>query len=66
MLRLFFYQWTAVLVGAVTIVSVVGVVVFLLYRRYKQSSECPAHCTPLSVPEDICIHRSSVCVDNRT
>ncbi|XP_010789904.1 patatin-like phospholipase domain-containing protein 7a [Notothenia coriiceps] len=30
---------TAVLIGAVTVVSVVGVVVFLLYRRYKLSKE---------------------------
>ncbi|KAM7018909.1 patatin-like phospholipase domain-containing protein 7 isoform 1-T1 [Tautogolabrus adspersus] len=31
--------WTAVLIGAVTVISVVGVVVFLLYRRYKLSKE---------------------------
>uniref|UniRef100_A0A3B4XUP8 lysophospholipase n=1 Tax=Seriola lalandi dorsalis TaxID=1841481 RepID=A0A3B4XUP8_SERLL len=30
-----------VLIGAVTVISVVGVVVFLLYRRYKRSSQCP-------------------------
>ncbi|KAG7234276.1 hypothetical protein INR49_005237 [Caranx melampygus] len=30
-------MWTAVLMGAVLVISVVGVVVFLLYRRYKQS-----------------------------
>ncbi|XP_035021110.1 patatin-like phospholipase domain-containing protein 7 isoform X2 [Hippoglossus stenolepis] len=30
-------MWTAVLIGSVTVISVVGVVVFLLYRRYKQS-----------------------------
>ncbi|XP_033828279.1 patatin-like phospholipase domain-containing protein 7 [Periophthalmus magnuspinnatus] len=30
-------MWTAVLVAAVTVVSVVGAVVFLLYRRYKKS-----------------------------
>ncbi|XP_076005517.1 patatin-like phospholipase domain-containing protein 7 [Genypterus blacodes] len=29
--------WTAVLIGAVTVVSVVGVIVFLLYRKYKAS-----------------------------
>ncbi|KAM7392123.1 hypothetical protein PAMP_022756 [Pampus punctatissimus] len=32
-------MWTAVLIGAVTVVSVVGVIVFLLYRRYKLSKE---------------------------
>uniref|UniRef100_A0A8C4NXD4 lysophospholipase n=1 Tax=Dicentrarchus labrax TaxID=13489 RepID=A0A8C4NXD4_DICLA len=37
-------MWTAVLVGAVTVVSVVGVFVFLLYRRYKLSKE--AACVP--------------------
>ncbi|XP_004574263.1 patatin-like phospholipase domain-containing protein 7 isoform X4 [Maylandia zebra] len=31
--------WTAVLIGAVMVMSVVGVVVFLLYRRYKLSKE---------------------------
>lgn len=30
-------MWTAVLIAAVTVVSIVGVVVFLLYRRYKKS-----------------------------
>lgn len=40
--RLFFVslQWTAVLIGATTVISVVGVIVFLLYRRYKLSSQC--------------------------
>ncbi|XP_026044224.1 patatin-like phospholipase domain-containing protein 7 isoform X1 [Astatotilapia calliptera] len=32
-------MWTAVLIGAVMVMSVVGVVVFLLYRRYKLSKE---------------------------
>ncbi|XP_047448078.1 patatin-like phospholipase domain-containing protein 7 [Mugil cephalus] len=32
-------MWTAVLIGAVMTVSVVGVSVFLLYRRYKLSKE---------------------------
>ncbi|KAM9393186.1 patatin-like phospholipase domain-containing protein 7 isoform 2-T2 [Pholidichthys leucotaenia] len=32
-------MWTAVLIGAAVAVSVVGVVVFLLYRQYKQSKE---------------------------
>ncbi|XP_069557612.1 patatin-like phospholipase domain-containing protein 7 [Brachyistius frenatus] len=32
-------MWTAVLVGAAVAVSVVGVVVLLLYRRYKRSKE---------------------------
>ncbi|XP_030579602.1 patatin-like phospholipase domain-containing protein 7 isoform X2 [Archocentrus centrarchus] len=32
-------MWTAVLIGAVVVVSVIGVVVFLLYRRYKLSKE---------------------------
>uniref|UniRef100_A0A8C9Y8T7 lysophospholipase n=1 Tax=Sander lucioperca TaxID=283035 RepID=A0A8C9Y8T7_SANLU len=32
-------MWTAVLIGAVTVVSVLGVVVLLLYRRYKLSKE---------------------------
>ncbi|XP_061133578.1 patatin-like phospholipase domain-containing protein 7 isoform X2 [Syngnathus typhle] len=31
--------WTAILIGAVTIVSLVGGVVFLLYRRYRLSKE---------------------------
>uniref|UniRef100_A0A8C4IBA1 lysophospholipase n=1 Tax=Dicentrarchus labrax TaxID=13489 RepID=A0A8C4IBA1_DICLA len=44
MFCLFFSKWTAVLVGAVTVVSVVGVFVFLLYRRYKLSKE--AACVP--------------------
>uniref|UniRef100_A0A8C4I949 lysophospholipase n=1 Tax=Dicentrarchus labrax TaxID=13489 RepID=A0A8C4I949_DICLA len=43
MFCLFFSKWTAVLVGAVTVVSVVGVFVFLLYRRYKLSK---AACVP--------------------
>lgn len=30
-------MWTAVLIVAVTVVSIVGAVVFLLYRRYKKS-----------------------------
>uniref|UniRef100_A0A3Q3E7A0 lysophospholipase n=1 Tax=Labrus bergylta TaxID=56723 RepID=A0A3Q3E7A0_9LABR len=38
----FVLQWTAVLIGAVSMISFVGVVVFLLYRRYKLSSQCPA------------------------
>uniref|UniRef100_A0A8C4I8X5 lysophospholipase n=1 Tax=Dicentrarchus labrax TaxID=13489 RepID=A0A8C4I8X5_DICLA len=41
MFCLFFSKWTAVLVGAVTVVSVVGVFVFLLYRRYKLSTCVP-------------------------
>ncbi|XP_023153389.2 patatin-like phospholipase domain-containing protein 7 [Amphiprion ocellaris] len=32
-------MWTVILIGAVTAVSVVGTVVFLLYRRYKLSKE---------------------------
>ncbi|XP_039658326.1 patatin-like phospholipase domain-containing protein 7 [Perca fluviatilis] len=32
-------MWTAVLIGAVTVVSVLGIVVLLLYRRYKLSKE---------------------------
>uniref|UniRef100_A0A7N8XTX2 lysophospholipase n=1 Tax=Mastacembelus armatus TaxID=205130 RepID=A0A7N8XTX2_9TELE len=36
---LFFLQWTAVLIGAVAAVSVVGVIVFLLYKRFKLSKE---------------------------
>ncbi|KAM9858189.1 LOW QUALITY PROTEIN: patatin-like phospholipase domain-containing protein 7 [Aulostomus maculatus] len=32
-------MWTAVLFGAVAVVSFIGVVVFLLYRRYKLSSQ---------------------------
>ncbi|XP_068506231.1 patatin-like phospholipase domain-containing protein 7 isoform X5 [Syngnathus scovelli] len=31
--------WTAILIGAVTIVALVGGVVFLLYRRYRVSKE---------------------------
>uniref|UniRef100_A0A3Q1JQE2 lysophospholipase n=1 Tax=Anabas testudineus TaxID=64144 RepID=A0A3Q1JQE2_ANATE len=31
--------WTAVLIGAVTSVCIVGVVLFLLYRKYKHSKE---------------------------
>ncbi|KAK7933610.1 hypothetical protein WMY93_004506 [Mugilogobius chulae] len=30
-------MWTAVLIAAATVVSIVGTVVFLLYRRYKKS-----------------------------
>ncbi|KAM8886484.1 patatin-like phospholipase domain-containing protein 7 isoform 2-T2 [Spinachia spinachia] len=30
-------MWTALLIGAATLVSVFGVIVFLLYRRYKQT-----------------------------
>lgn len=37
-------QWTAVLIGASTVISVVGVIVFLLYRRYKVSSQCHSFC----------------------
>uniref|UniRef100_A0A665USJ0 lysophospholipase n=1 Tax=Echeneis naucrates TaxID=173247 RepID=A0A665USJ0_ECHNA len=36
-------MWTAVLIGAVAVTSLVGVVVFLLYRRYKLSSQCLSH-----------------------
>lgn len=43
-----FFQWTAVLIGAVTSVCIVGVVLFLLYRKYKHSSQCSAHCTSCS------------------
>uniref|UniRef100_A0A4W6FNY8 lysophospholipase n=1 Tax=Lates calcarifer TaxID=8187 RepID=A0A4W6FNY8_LATCA len=32
-------MWTAVLIGAVTVISVIGVVVFLIYRRYNLSKE---------------------------
>nr|XP_061803823.1 patatin-like phospholipase domain-containing protein 7 [Nerophis lumbriciformis] len=32
-------MWTAILIGAVTVVSLVGGVVFLLYRRYRLSKE---------------------------
>uniref|UniRef100_A0A3Q2YJ86 lysophospholipase n=1 Tax=Hippocampus comes TaxID=109280 RepID=A0A3Q2YJ86_HIPCM len=32
-------MWTALLIGAVTVVSLVGGVVFLLYRRYRLSKE---------------------------
>uniref|UniRef100_A0AAQ4PX27 lysophospholipase n=1 Tax=Gasterosteus aculeatus aculeatus TaxID=481459 RepID=A0AAQ4PX27_GASAC len=32
-------MWTAVLIGAATLVSVLGIVVFLLYRRYKRTKE---------------------------
>uniref|UniRef100_A0A8D3AN56 lysophospholipase n=1 Tax=Scophthalmus maximus TaxID=52904 RepID=A0A8D3AN56_SCOMX len=32
-------MWTAVLIGSVTVMSVIGVVVFLLYRRYKRSKD---------------------------
>ncbi|XP_026177627.1 patatin-like phospholipase domain-containing protein 7 isoform X2 [Mastacembelus armatus] len=32
-------MWTAVLIGAVAAVSVVGVIVFLLYKRFKLSKE---------------------------
>ncbi|KAF0033557.1 hypothetical protein F2P81_013623 [Scophthalmus maximus] len=33
-------MWTAVLIGSVTVMSVIGVVVFLLYRRYKRLQKC--------------------------
>ncbi|XP_061529181.1 patatin-like phospholipase domain-containing protein 7 isoform X3 [Phycodurus eques] len=33
------HTWTAILIGAVTVVSLVGGVVFLLYRRYRLSKE---------------------------
>ncbi|XP_056275971.1 patatin-like phospholipase domain-containing protein 7, partial [Pseudoliparis swirei] len=36
-------MWTAVLVGAATVVSFVGVIVFLLYRRYKRSKADAPH-----------------------
>uniref|UniRef100_A0A8D3D8M5 lysophospholipase n=1 Tax=Scophthalmus maximus TaxID=52904 RepID=A0A8D3D8M5_SCOMX len=36
-------MWTAVLIGSVTVMSVIGVVVFLLYRRYKRSSQFHAN-----------------------
>uniref|UniRef100_UPI003AB05E27 patatin-like phospholipase domain-containing protein 7 n=1 Tax=Centroberyx gerrardi TaxID=166262 RepID=UPI003AB05E27 len=32
-------MWTGLLIGAVAVVSLIGVVVFLLYRRYKLSKE---------------------------
>ncbi|XP_077600374.1 patatin-like phospholipase domain-containing protein 7 [Stigmatopora nigra] len=32
-------MWTAILIGAVTVVSLLGGVVFLLYRRYRLSKE---------------------------
>uniref|UniRef100_A0A3P9PFL1 lysophospholipase n=1 Tax=Poecilia reticulata TaxID=8081 RepID=A0A3P9PFL1_POERE len=37
----FFFQWIFVLVGAVITISVLGVVVLFLYRRYKKSKEEP-------------------------
>uniref|UniRef100_A0A8C2WBD3 lysophospholipase n=1 Tax=Cyclopterus lumpus TaxID=8103 RepID=A0A8C2WBD3_CYCLU len=43
MCRVFFFQWMAVLIGAATVVSFVGVVVFLLYRRYKRSKAGAPH-----------------------
>ncbi|XP_055360193.1 patatin-like phospholipase domain-containing protein 7 isoform X2 [Betta splendens] len=35
--------WTAVLIGAATAVCIVGVVLFLLYRRYQQSKKPGVH-----------------------